>query len=179
MSTKLFSAGLLAGLAMFVWGAISHMALPLGEVGIQTLPDDSAITAFLKDKIKAPGLYLYPGEKDMSKMEQLLKERPRGLLTYTPAGTPFSMGLSLGVQCLNDILVGLLLAYLLSKAALPGLGAKMLYSVVLILFATAFYLAPYWNWYGFPMVFVLANTIDGIIAGVIGALVVTKWMRWQ
>lgn len=26
-------------------------------------PDDSAITAFLKDKIKAPGLYLYPGRK--------------------------------------------------------------------------------------------------------------------
>ena len=166
-------------MAIFVWGAISHMALPLGEVGIQTLPDDSAITTFLKDKIKSPGLYLYPGEKDMSKMEQILKERPRGLLTYTPAGTPFSMGASLGVQCLIDILVGLLLAYLLSKAALPGLGEKLLFSVMLILFATTFYLAPYCNWYGFPIAFVLANTIDGIISGVIGALVVTKWMRWQ
>ena len=83
------------------------------------------------------------------------------------------------MQCLNDILVGLLLAYLVSKAALPGLGAKMLFSVVLILFAMACYLAPYWNCYGFPLAFVLANTIDGIIAALIGALVVTKWMRWQ
>lgn len=180
MNTRLLSAGLAAGMAMFVWGAISHMALPLGEIGIQSLPDEAAVAAVLKDKVKDAGLYLYPGEKDMSKFEQVVKDRPRGLLTITPAGTPFSMGSSLGVQCVNDIFIGLLLAWLLSKAAasLAGLGAKLCFASVLAIFATLAYLGPFWNWYGFSAAFVVAGAVDAVVACVIGTLVIVKIMRW-
>ena len=180
MNTRLLTAGVLAGLAMFVWGAISHMALPLGEIGIQTLPDEAAVLDVLKDKIRDQGLYLYPGEKDMAKAQELLKVKPRGLITYTPASTPFSLGASLAVQCLDEIIVGLLLAWLLAKAAgsLPGLGAKIGYSLVLFVLATAAYLGPYWNWYGFPILFVLANAGNWMVAAVIGTVVIAKVMRW-
>ena len=178
MSTRLLTAGLLAGLGMYVWGMFSHMALPLGDLGIQTLPDEASIATLLKDKIKEPGLYYFPFEKDMAKAEILLKERPRGLLTFTPHTVPFSMGFNLGVQLVNDLLLGLLLAWLLSKVTLPGLGEKLAFGVVLAVLATLSYLMPYWNWYGFPLTFVLAGACDALMATLIGTIIVTKWMRW-
>ena len=31
---RVLTAGLLAGLAMFVWESVAHMVLPLGELGM-------------------------------------------------------------------------------------------------------------------------------------------------
>jgi hypothetical protein len=35
---KVILGGLLGGLVLFVWGAISHMALPFGEAGVRSMP---------------------------------------------------------------------------------------------------------------------------------------------
>lgn len=35
-----FVGGVLAGLVMFLWSAVSHMALPLGEMGLRNVPED-------------------------------------------------------------------------------------------------------------------------------------------
>ena len=32
--TRIFFAGLLGGIAMFIWTSIAHMALPLGDTGV-------------------------------------------------------------------------------------------------------------------------------------------------
>lgn len=71
MNTRLLLAGVAAGVVMFAWGAISHMVLPLGEVGIQPLSEEAAITAVFKDKIKGPGLYLYPYSQDSAALPSL------------------------------------------------------------------------------------------------------------
>lgn len=161
---------------MFAWGAFSHMALHLGDLGIQPLSEEAAVTAVLKDKVKNPGLYYYPYSDDAAAMERLLKERPRGILTYTPVETPFSMGASLGVQCLNDILEGIVLAWLLGwvAPALPGLGARMAFAAGMAVLATVAFLGPYWNWYGFPPAFVLGGLLDVGLGAVLGAAVISK-----
>jgi hypothetical protein len=37
---KLVVGPILGGVAMFAWSSISHMALPLGEVGLRSAPPD-------------------------------------------------------------------------------------------------------------------------------------------
>ena len=32
---RIYIAGLIGGIVLFVWGAVSHMVLPVGEMGIQ------------------------------------------------------------------------------------------------------------------------------------------------
>ena len=44
-------AGIVAGIAMFIWGAVSHMALPIGMMGIKMLPEESAVLSTLADKV--------------------------------------------------------------------------------------------------------------------------------
>jgi hypothetical protein len=35
MTKRILLAGLLGGLAMFIWQSVAHVVLPLGEAGIQ------------------------------------------------------------------------------------------------------------------------------------------------
>jgi hypothetical protein len=50
---KAILGGLLGGLALFVWGAISHMGLPLGEAGVRMMPPaaEVAVLAAMRSAI--------------------------------------------------------------------------------------------------------------------------------
>src|SRR4029077_19909660 len=62
MTTRIILAGILGGIAMFIWTSIAHMVLPLGEAGIGAIPNEqavlSALQAGLGDK---SGLFIFPG----------------------------------------------------------------------------------------------------------------------
>ena len=58
---RILIAGVLAGIAMFVWESVAHMVLPLGEMGISSLPNDEAMRAALAAQLgNADGLFFYP-----------------------------------------------------------------------------------------------------------------------
>ncbi len=60
---KAILGGLLGGLTLFVWGSISHMALPLGEAGVRAIPPaaEGAVLAALKGALSERALYVFPG----------------------------------------------------------------------------------------------------------------------
>ena len=59
--TRIFLAGVLGAVAMFVWTSAAHMALPLGEAGVQNTMKDEALLSELKSTVEnKPGLYVYP-----------------------------------------------------------------------------------------------------------------------
>ena len=60
MSKKILLAGMVAGLVLFVWESVAHMALPLGEAGIRGLDNESAVLASLKENVKQDGFYFFP-----------------------------------------------------------------------------------------------------------------------
>lgn len=43
MGKRIILAGVLGGVGMFVWSSIAHMALPLGEAGIQEISNEQAL----------------------------------------------------------------------------------------------------------------------------------------
>ena len=45
--TRILLAGLLAGLAVFAWESIAHMALPLGDAGIKPLSNEQAVVTLV------------------------------------------------------------------------------------------------------------------------------------
>ena len=47
---------------MFIWSAIAHMVLPLGEAGVREIPNETAVLSALQGNIaEQAGLYLFPG----------------------------------------------------------------------------------------------------------------------
>src|SRR3982751_2912320 len=97
MTMRIFIAGILGGVVMFIWTSIAHMALPLGEIGVQQLPNESAIVESLRANLgDRRGLYIFPGSglgpnasadakrEAMKQMDQKVNSGPSGILMYHP-----------------------------------------------------------------------------------------------
>ncbi len=52
---RLLAAAILGGILMFVWGAVSHTVLPLGEMGMKNLPAEDALVPAMKLAINERG----------------------------------------------------------------------------------------------------------------------------
>ena len=63
---RILVAGVLGGIAMYVWTSIAHMALPLREAGINEIPNESVVLIAMQSSIgekTGPGLYVFPGRQ--------------------------------------------------------------------------------------------------------------------
>ena len=94
---RILLAGVLGGIVMFLWTSIAHMALPLGEAGINEIPNESAVLNAMPSSIgDKTGLYIFPGlgvgknatreEKSeaMKQMQQRIAANRSGILMSRP-----------------------------------------------------------------------------------------------
>ena len=170
-----YGAGLIAGIAVFVWGGLAHMVLGLGGESTMKQIPDGALTAMAAN-VKEPGLYMFPYIKDMNEMAKAIEKNPYGIMVFTPAGVPMNMGSMLGVQAAGDILACLLAAWLLSMAlpSLQSLTSRIGFVVGLGVFSFLVSEVPYWNWYRYPTDFtayaLLFKLTTTLLAGVVLSL---------
>jgi hypothetical protein len=58
---RIILAGIVGGIAMFIWTSIAHLALPLGEAGIDEIPNESAVLAAMQSNMgDKTGPYIFP-----------------------------------------------------------------------------------------------------------------------
>jgi hypothetical protein len=174
---KLLWGGLVAGVVVFVWEAIAHAVLPLGETGIRPIPDEPGITSAIKATIKEPGLYFFPGidrSKQVSELEQKAWEAkvtsgPTGILVVHPEGgeamSPRQLGLEFGV----DVIAGLLAALVLTQVAASYFG-RVLVVGMMGAFGLLNISASYMIWYGFPADFTAAEAITQVVGWLLAGL---------
>lgn len=181
MGKRILLAGILGGVLVFFWGYVSHVLLPLGEVGIKEFPQEEPVVTALRDNITEPGFYFFPGmaghgmARDAATMkawEEKYRQGPRGILIYHPQGALPMEPKQLGTELVADILAALLAAWLLAQAvgSFTGYGARVVFVVVLGLFGAIATNLSYWNWYGFPTDYTLANVVNEVLGWVIAGL---------
>jgi len=79
MNKRVFLAGVLGAVAMFIWSGIAHMALPLGEAGIQQIDKEDAVMSTLQSNLSSHGLYMFPKMgTDQAQNEKKLATGPSG-----------------------------------------------------------------------------------------------------
>jgi hypothetical protein len=44
---RVLIAGVIGGVAMYIWSSLAHVALPLGQIGISPIPNEPAVAAVL------------------------------------------------------------------------------------------------------------------------------------
>jgi hypothetical protein len=177
MNGRTMVAALLGGLVVFVWGALSHMVVGLGEMGVQKLPDEAPVLGALKEHAPAGGLFLFPYEEDESKWEAAYANYPSGVASFAPAGTPLAFGRRLGLEFATNV-VGTLLAVLLlgGAGALATVTQRILAGAALGAFASISINASYTIWYNFPTAYLVGQTIDQVVSWVLGLLVAGWWL---
>ena len=176
---------------MFVWTSIAHMALPLGEAGINEIPNESAVLSTMQSNMRdKPGLYIFPGlgvakdatreEKSeaMKQMQQRLATNPSGILMYHPPGRQFSFGKLLAVEFSTEVLQAILVVWLLAQTRIASFGGRVGFVLIVGVLAAITTNVSYWNWYGFPGIYtasyVLIELVGFVLVGVIAALVLRK-----
>lgn len=190
---KILMAGLVGGLVMFLWGFVSHMLLPVGTMGFTQMPVNSPLLEAMKQNLPAEGLYAFPGLEVGRKQTEAedavwagkYKMGPNGLLLYHPVGTDPISPQRLAIQLLTDIFGAMLLAYLLvAIAGSTGVQVPLVkllrIAVAAGLFSWASIEIAYWNWYGFPCAFVLAELIDQLAGWTLATLAMAwLWRRME
>jgi hypothetical protein len=160
---RILLAALVGAVAIFAWEFVAHMFTPLGEAGVSYLPNEATVSAALASGIgDRGGFYVYPtggltkdssGKEKQAGIERIMEEiktKPSGLLLYKPPGATFNFGKNLAVQFLTDFLKALLAVWLLAQTRLATLGGRVGFVVGLGVIAGLATNVPYWNWYGFP-----------------------------
>ena len=191
MSTRIIVAGILGGVAMFIWTSIAHMVLPLGEAGVREIPDQQTVLGCMSTSIgDKAGLYIFPGmglgpdatreqkKEAMRQMGENYAKNPSGLLIYHPAGRPLAIGKLLGVEFATEVLEAILAVSLLAQTRLSSFGARVGFVTVAGILAALATNVSYWNWYGFPAVYtgsyMSIQVIGFLCAGIVAALVMGR-----
>ena len=179
---RIFLAGLLGGIAMFIWIYISWTALPFGSIGLRKLPNETAVLDALQKNIaENSGIYLFPGlwlEPDAPDKDFAEKNAryPSGILMYNAAGSrSIVISHKLLVDFLTDLAQALLTVFLLSQTRLTTFGARLTFVLLVGMLAASAQNVGYWNWYGFPWSYTLASIFTQIVGflwiGLIAAFV--------
>lgn len=186
---RILLGGIAAGLVVFAWGFISHMLLPIGEIGMRSVANDDAVVEALKPNLGRSGIYFFPGmptnlpKDQQAEAEKAFTEKyrrgPSGIIVYTAEGrNPISPS-QLVIEVLSNIAGGIVAAFLLSMAApnLLSFGSRLIFVALLGLFSTLAIDVSYWNWYGFPGDYTLATMCDQIVSWFIAGLVLAKMIK--
>ena len=191
MAKRVFLAGLLGGLAMFIWMSLAHVVLPLGETGVQEIANEPAVLAAMHAALgEKSGLYLFPGmglgpdatsqQKNaaMQQYDQKLAANPSGLLVYHPPGETGMTVRRLATEFLTEFLEAFLVVFLLAQTHLTTFGGRLAFVTVAGILASLPTNASYWNWYGFPMnytvVYMLTQIVGFVCVGAVAAALMRK-----
>src|SRR5215475_3406043 len=113
---RIIIAGIVGGIAMFIWTSVAHMALPLGAVGLSQIPDERAVLAVMQSSIGSkPGLYIFPWvdmkkSDAMAQAEAKMKVSPSGLLVYRPPGATGMTAQMLIIEFAKEAVVSIIAA---------------------------------------------------------------------
>jgi hypothetical protein len=187
---RIVIAGIIGGVIMFFWGFVAHMFLPLGVIGLRTLPiaQQDAVLASAKSTMQEPGIYVVPGFEQMEDYNDEAKRKqygeraarsPYAFIVYHPTNPPGNavndMGPYLAKQFANNVVSAFLLALMLSLTTL-AFGGRVLLAGIGGLFAWVTIYLPLWNWYRFPSDFVLANGVTEVVGWTLAGLGIAWWL---
>jgi len=181
---RVLIAGLLGGIVFFIWGAVAHMALPIGEMGMKDATNEDPVIAALRDNLPGEGVYMVPGlsaekmhdEAAAKAYSEKAKANPNAFIVYQPVGRDgMAMGPNLGIQAASDIASAIIIAWVLSLGAL-GFGKRTMAAGMLGLFSWLTVSAPYWNWYRFTTAFTMGNLLEQVIGWLIAGAAIAWWL---
>lgn len=182
---RVLVAALMGGIVMFLWGAVAHMALGLGNPGIHQPANEDVVLGSLHQGLGSkPGVYILPSidpakMRDKATMEAYSaksKVSPYAWVVYLPQGEDLSnMTQQLPRQWASDTLASLALAFVMGLAALSFVK-RLGIALAAALFAWLSTLVPYWNWYRFPTELTVAALIEQVVGWLLAGAVMAWWL---
>jgi hypothetical protein len=171
---RIILAGLLGGLAMYVWSSIAHVATPLGEMGISTIKNEAAVTAPMQAELgETKGFYKFPAAAMAGKPAS----GPGGVLVYWGSQPSEMSASTLASEAVVEIAEAIVAAIILSTVALTGYLARVGVVTLVGVCAVLSTNPSYWIWYKFPTDYTLAAILIDLIGYIVAGLVIAAILR--
>lgn len=179
-------AAVIGGMVMFVWGALAHVALPIGMMGMRTASQqDVALAAVQAAASGGAGVYTLPGmppdawndPAQKAAFQDKYRHSAYAFVVYAPGGNAAAqdMGPNLGKQLASDTLAAALLAWLMSLGAF-GFARRVVLAGAASVFAWLALSVPYWNWYQFPLDFTLGALFEQLPGWLLAGAAMAAWL---
>jgi hypothetical protein len=170
---KIVLGGIVGGFALFVWSFIAHMP-PLGTAGERVVASarEPALLTALGGSMRERAIYMLPGTSG-----------PAAVVAFSPRpadrawlGSSFATWIS--IEFLTDMAAGFLGA-VIAACLSSGLGfwQRAFLMATIGLVATIDIDGSYWNWYGFPTSYLLAQFVDHVGGWFLAGLVFSALRR--
>jgi hypothetical protein len=182
----LLLATILGGIAIFMWGAISHALLPFYNNSLHRFADENAVTRVLIANTPTSGIYFMPSFPErtpgMSDDQYNTASHAAGekmlqgpfMFASVRLG-PAWMADSYICQVLTDLFTAFLIALILLKLSTRTYWSHVATCLLVALVAFALKSMPMWNWYSFSGAFTTAELIDILGRGLAGGLVMARF----
>src|SRR4029453_16836294 len=114
----------------------------------------------------------------MKHMNEKIAANPSGILTYHAPGRPFTLGKLLGIEFATELLEAILVVFLLAQTRIESFAGRVGFVLVVGILAAIATNVSYWNWYGFPGVYIanymLIQVVGFLCVGIVAALVLRR-----
>jgi hypothetical protein len=177
-------AALIGAVVIFIWQALAHTVLPIGEMGFRQPQNEDAVLQAASTGLPTPGAYYLPsvdpakmGDEAVMKAwaEKSQKNPYVFAVVNTPPADPMNMTPQLVKQFITMFLAALLVAWVLA-ATTWTFGGRVIGAVALGVFGWLANVVPLWTWYRFPGDFIAAGLIEEGIGWLLGGAVIAWWL---
>jgi len=186
MTKPLLLGGVLGGLALFIGGMISWMALPWHAMTFEKFKDEAAVAQAISANAGNSGIYFLPNphKQDPGLTEAQRKaaeedgikrmmEGPFMFASVSPRGAR-PMGTMMGIGLATQILAALMATWLLLQTTGLTFWKRVGFLVTLGLTAGVITNLQHWNWWNFSTAYTAVCFGDLLIGWFLAGLVIAK-----
>lgn len=161
--------GVVAGIVVFVWGALSWMVLPWHRQSFSEFRGGNVAAQSILLTTPKSGMYAYPTWN--TPPEEAMKQ-PH-MLTVVSRDEK-NMLLCMFKGLLIQVFAGLIMTFIVAMAKLESLKDRMILIFTIALFASVAGVLPNWLWRSFTPHYTLLAVADILIGWMLAGLIIAK-----
>jgi multidrug efflux pump subunit AcrB len=182
MIKPLLLGGIGGGVLVFLWGAVSWMALPWHEATLKKFSNEDVVSVTLQAYAPEPGVYVLPNagggttaEEKNARMEEAQRAMAEGPVVFAAIQGPSTgMGKQMLQGLVSQILAAMLVTWMLLQAGVASFARRYALVLAFALAASLVGIVPGWIWWGFSNGYTAVGIADVLIGWAAGGAV----MAW-
>ncbi len=149
-------AGIFGAVALFVWNAFSWMVLPWHAKNLQQFSNETLVSGVIKNNVKKSGVYL-SGYNNPS-----LDGSPL-VFSVVSFYSKEGMQSQLITYFLIELVTALIVASVIGSIKCANYFGRLIFIILFALAAAISCQLPYWNWWHFPLNYIMVSMLDMLI----------------
>lgn len=176
---RVLVGAILGSIILFVWSAISWMALPWHMQTMHSFKNDTAIVEVIKANADKSGVYFLPAPSSQQQNSMNTEMKGPFVLAAVQFENMPAMTHPLGIQFIMELVTAFLACCLLAKTKGLGYFGRFGFIFKFSLAIAIMSYVPYWNWFGFSTDYTLVGMADIIISWFLAGIIMAAIVKGQ